>query len=128
MTDKEALQCKVVLIGEGGVGKTSIINRHTHNKFNESETITIGASFIAKTILLQDYNQSIKFEIWDTAGQEKYRALAKVFYKNAAVCVLVYDITRKNSFEALKNYWINEIKANGHPNLSKYLFFYNIFI
>ncbi len=128
MTDKEALQCKVVLIGESGVGKTSIINRYTHNKFNESETITIGASFIAKTILLQDYNQSIKFEIWDTAGQEKYRALAKVFYKNAAVCVLVYDITRKNSFEALKNYWINEIKANGHPNLSKYLFFYNIFI
>ena len=128
MTDKEALQCKVVLIGEGAVGKTSIINRYTHNKFNESETITIGASFIAKTILLQDYNQSIKFEIWDTAGQEKYRALAKVFYKNAAVCVLVYDITRKNSFEALKNYWINEIKANGQPNLSKYLFFYNIFI
>ena len=110
------------------LGKTSIINRYTHNKFNESETITIGASFIAKTILLQDYNQSIKFEIWDTAGQEKYRALAKVFYKNAAVCVLVYDITRKNSFEALKNYWINEIKANGQPNLSKYLFFYNIFI
>ena len=128
MTDKEALQCKVVLIGESGVGKTSIINRYTHNKFNESETITIGASFIAKTILLKDYNQSIKFEIWDTAGQEKYRSLAKVFYKNAAVCVLVYDITRKNSFEALKNYWINEIKANGHPNLSKYLFFYNIFI
>ena len=128
MTDKEALQCKVVLIGESGVGKTSIINRYAHNKFNEIETVTPGASFTVKTIFLKDYNQSIKFEIWDTAGQEKYRALAKVFYKNAAVCVLVYDITRKNSFEALKNYWINEIKANGHPNLSKYLFFYNIFI
>ena len=128
MTDKEALQCKVVLIGESGVGKTSIINRYTHNKFSEVETATPGASFIAKTIFLQDYNQSIKFEIWDTAGQEKYRALAQVFYKNAAVCVLVYDITRKKSFEELKNYWINEIKANGHPNLRKYLFFYNIFI
>ncbi len=77
---------------------------------------------------MEEEKCSINYEIWDTAGQEKYRALAKVFYKNAAVCVLVYDITRKNSFEALKNYWINEIKANGHPNLSKYLFFYNIFI
>ena len=128
MTDKEALQCKVVLIGETGVGKTSLINRYTKNKFSEIEAITPGASFTVKIIFLKDYNQSIKFEIWDTAGQEKYRALAKVFYKNAAVCVLVYDITRKNSFEALKNYWINEIKANGQPNLSKYLFFYNIFI
>ena len=67
---------------------------------------------------MKDYNQSIKFEIWDTAGQEEYRALAKVFYKNAAVCILVYDITRKNSFEELKNYWVNEIKANALPNIS----------
>ena len=117
MTDKEALQCKVVLIGESGVGKTSIINRYAHNEFNEIETITPGASFIAKTIFLQDYNQSIKFEIWDTAGQEKYRALAKVFYKNAAVCVLVYDITRKKSFEELKNYWYNQIKQCASPNI-----------
>ena len=122
MTDKEALQCKVVLIGESGVGKTSIINRYIQNTFSQVLTATPGASFTAKTVFLQDYNQSIKFEIWDTAGQEKYRALAKVFYKNAAVCVLVYDITRKASFEELKKYWINEIKANGNPNLSKLLF------
>ena len=60
----------------------------------------------------------IKFEIWDTAGQEKYRSLAKVFYKNSSACILVYDITRRNSFEELKNFWINEIKLNGSPNLS----------
>ena len=118
MTDKEALQCKVVLIGESGVGKTSIINRYISNTFSPILTSTPGASFTTKTVFLNDFNQSIKFEVWDTAGQEKYRALAKVFYKNAAVCILVYDITRKTSFDELKTYWVNEIKTNAPNNLS----------
>ena len=119
MSEKEALQCKVVLIGESGVGKTSIINRYMSDTFSTVLTATPGASFTTKTVFLKDFNQSIKFEIWDTAGQEKYRALAKVFYKNAAVCILVYDITRKKSFDELKNYWVNEIKANGSQKLCK---------
>ena len=128
MTEKEALQCKVVLIGESGVGKTSIINRYISNTFSALLTATPGASFTGKNVFMKDYNQSIKYEIWDTAGQEKYRALAKVFYKNASVCILVYDICRKESFENLKNYWINEIKANSSPNLSNFNFIINIFI
>ena len=119
--EKEAFPCKVVLIGESGVGKTSIISRYISNTFCSVLTATPGASFTTKTIYIQECKQSIKFEIWDTAGQEKYRSLAKVFYKNAAVCILVYDITRKASFEELKNYWLNEIKANGSPNLCKFL-------
>ena len=119
MGEKEALQCKVVLIGESGVGKTSIINRYILNVFSTTLTATPGASFTTKTVFLKEYEQSIKFEIWDTAGQEKYRSLAKVFYKNAAVCILVYDITRKESFDELKNYWINQIKANSPQNMSK---------
>ena len=119
--EKEAFPCKVVLIGESGVGKTSIISRYISNTFCTVLTATPGASFTTKTIYIQECKQSIKFEIWDTAGQEKYRSLAKVFYKNAAVCILVYDITRKASFEELKNYWLNEIKANGSPNLCKFL-------
>ena len=117
MSEKEPLQCKVVLIGETRVGKTSIINRYISDNFSSSLSPTPGASFTAKTVFIKDYNQSIKFEIWDTAGQEKYRALAKVFYKTAAVCILVYDITRKTSFEELKNYWVNEVKANASPNM-----------
>ena len=117
--EKGAIPCKVVLIGESGVGKTSIISRYITNTFRSILAATPGASFTAKTVYLREYNQSIKFEIWDTAGQEKYRALAKVFYKNAAICILVYDITRKSSFEELKKYWISEIKANSSPNLSK---------
>jgi len=119
--EKQSIPCKVVLIGESGVGKTSIISRYISNTFSSVLMATPGANFTTKTIFLKDENQSIKFEIWDTAGQEKYRALAKVFYKNAAVCILVYDITRRTSFEELKKYWITEIKANASPNASKFL-------
>ena len=76
-------------------------------------------NFATKTVILEDENQSIKYEIWDTAGQEKYRSLAKVFYKNASVCILVYEITRKSSFEELKKYWINEVTSNASKNISK---------
>ena len=117
--DEGALPCKVVLIGESGVGKTSIINRYTLNKFKSQQPATSGANFVTKNIIMEDENQSIKFEIWDTAGQEKFRALAKVFYKNAAVCILVFDITRKSSFDALKNYWAKEIKENAKKDVSK---------
>ena len=124
MTDQEegAQTCKVVLIGESGVGKTSIISRYISNTFKSQLMSTPGANFVTKMIIMEDDNQSIKFEIWDTAGQEMYRSLAKVFYKNAAVCVLVYDITRKKSFEELKNYWLKEIKANANNKLCKYIF------
>ena len=115
-----ALSCKVVLIGESGVGKTSIISRYTNNTFSSVLMSTTGASFATKTLMLEEENQSVKFEIWDTAGQERYRSLAKVFYKNAAVCVLVYDITRKTSFDELKKYWINQIKEHGAKNISKH--------
>ena len=114
-----AITCKVVLIGESGVGKTSIIQRYINNTFKSQLMSTPGANFVTKNVIMEDDNQSIKFEIWDTAGQERYRALAKVFYKNAAVCVLVYDITRKTSFNELKNYWYKEIKENAQSNVSK---------
>ena len=114
-----AITCKVVLIGESGVGKTSIISRYINNTFKSQLMSTPGANFVTKNVIMEDDNQSIKFEIWDTAGQERYRALAKVFYKNAAVCVLVYDITRKTSFNELKNYRYKEIKENAQSNVSK---------
>ena len=71
----------------------------------------------------EEEKQEIKFEIWDTAGQEKFRSLAKVFYKNASVCILVYDITRRESFEELEKFWINEIRNNVSSNVSKFFYF-----
>ena len=117
--DEGALTCKVVLIGESGVGKTSIINRYTSNTFKSQMMATPGGNFVTKNIIMEEENKSIKFEIWDTAGQERYRSLAKVFYKNATVCVLVYDVTRKASFDELKNYWVKEIKENSPEDISR---------
>ena len=119
MDEENCETLKVVLIGESGVGKTSIISRYMTDKFSASLGSTPGANFTTKTVFLKDENQSIKFEIWDTAGQEKFRSLAKVFYKNAAICVLVYEITRRASFEELQKFWIEEIKANASKNISK---------
>ena len=119
MADEGATNCKVVLLGESGVGKTSIINRYTLNTFKSQRLPTTGANFVQKTIVLEDENKSIKFEIWDTAGQENFRSLVKVFYKNAAVYILVYDITRKSSFDELKKYWVNEVKENTGSDTSK---------
>ena len=79
---------------------------------------TTGASYAGKTMTFEEYQgKCIKFEIWDTAGQEKYRALTKIFYKDAAVAILVYDITRKESFTELKNYWYNQIKEVAPKNI-----------
>ena len=108
--------CKVVLVGESGVGKTSIISRYVSDTFSAVLVSTTGACFSSKTIPYEN-NVDINFEIWDTAGQERYRALTKVFYKSATVCILVYDITRKNSFEELRKYWISEIKENASEGI-----------
>ena len=118
MENKETLLCKVVLIGESGVGKTSIIDRYISNSFSSFVLMTQGANFKTKYLCLKDYDQWIKFEIWDTGGQERFRVLNKIFYKTANVCILVYDITKKQSFEELKNIWVNDIKENISPNQS----------
>ena len=102
---------KVVLIGESGVGKTSIIQRYVNDVYDTNQLLSSSAQFITKTVELND-EQSIKFDVWDTAGQEKFRALAKIFYKDAKAIVLVYDITNRSSFEQLQNYWFKEIEEN----------------
>ena len=102
---------KIVLIGESGVGKTSIISRYINNTFDLQVLTSSSAQFISKTITLSD-DTALKLDIWDTAGQEKFRSLAKIFYKDAKVIILVYDITNKMSFDNIKNYWFNEIEEN----------------
>ena len=118
--DEGAQTCKVVLLGESGVGKTCIIARFINNTFEENLISTTGASYAGKTMTFDEYGgKSIKFEIWDTAGQEKYRSLTKIFYKDAGAAILVYDITRKESYEEIKKYWINQIKDFAPKNISK---------
>jgi Ras-related protein Rab-22 len=108
---EDARNCKVVLLGESGVGKTSIISRFINDTFEEGLVTTTGASYAGKDMEFKDYqNQVIRFEIWDTAGQEKYRSLAQIFYKDAAIAILVYDITNEESFEEIQKYWYNQLK------------------
>ena len=78
---------------------------------------TPGANFITKKVEFPESKKTIKFEIWDTAGQERYRSLAKVFYNNASACILVYDITKKDSFDDVRDYWIPELKNNAPKNI-----------
>ena len=109
---------KVVLLGEAGVGKTCIISQFISGVFDPDTISSRSAQFISKTIEIKDINKAIKFDIWDTAGQEKFRALAKIFYKDAKVICLVYDITSHKSFEALKEFWYEQqtkLNVDGDP-------------
>ena len=117
---EEPISVKVVLLGESGVGKTSIISQFTSNKFNPRCATSVSAQFISKNKEFPEYQKTIKFDIWDTVGQEKYRSLAKIFYKDAKVIIFVYDITREFSFESIKNYWYKETRENwdGTPILA----------
>ena len=115
---EEPLKFKVVLIGESGVGKTSILLRYVSNEFNSQQFSTLGLSYVDKIIQI-DNNKKIKLEILDTAGQEKFRSLAKAYYRNIDVGILVYDVTNKTSFEEIKNYWIKDIKEDNDDNISK---------
>ena len=107
---------KVVLVGESGVGKTSIITQYISQKFYEDQQITTGASYSNKLVLCDD-TKTLKFEIWDTVGEEKYRSLTKMFYKDAKAAVMVYDVTRQESFNELKNFWSVQIKESSPEDI-----------
>jgi small GTP-binding protein len=108
--------CKILLIGESGVGKTSIISQYVEETFKEDQETSAGASFSTKKLELKNGNL-VTLEIWDTAGQEKFRALTQLFYKESSAAILVYDITRKDSFEQIKEYWFNQVKEKSPNNV-----------
>ena len=114
--EDDYISCKIVLLGETGVGKTSIITRYIANSFSQVVMTSTGSSFFSKKIEINE-NERVKLQIWDTAGQEKYRSLAKIFYQSASVAILVYDVTLKRTFENLKEYWVGEIKANAPDDI-----------
>ena len=119
---EDAKTCKVVLLGESGVGKTCIISRFINDTFDDGSVTTTGASYVSKNMLFNDYNQVLNFEIWDTAGQEKYRSLTSIFYKDASIAILVYDITNGDSFEEIQKYWYEQIKESAPKDIGKFLY------
>ena len=102
---------KVALLGDSGVGKTCIIKRYYEDEFDENSATTAGASYSQKNLNIN--GKDIQLDIWDTAGQEKYRSLGRRFYKDAYIICLVYDITNATSFENLKNIWYKDLKEYG---------------
>ena len=117
MNGKDNITCKVVLVGDSGVGKTCIIQRYVNNSYNENTESTSASTYTYKILDYKQYNKSISFDIWDTAGQELYRALARNFYLNASIGILVYDVRRRESFESIKDYWYEQLKLSGEDNM-----------
>merc|ERR1719249_349807 len=104
---------KLVLLGDAAVGKSSVVGRFVKNEFLDFQQPTIGAAFLTQTVNLATHK--VKFEIWDTAGQEKYRSLAPLYYRGASAALVVYDITNRESFENARK-WIEEVQTQegGH--------------
>ena len=109
--DKDEIAIKVTLIGESSVGKTSIINRYAKGNFSQELESTLGANYSQKKIVRQ--GKKIRLDLWDTAGQEKYRSIGRHFYKESYIVCLVYDISNYDSFEKLKSIWYPELKQFG---------------
>merc|ERR1712228_276807 len=103
---------KVIILGDSGVGKTSLMNQYVNQKFSKQYKATIGADFLTKEITIDD--KSVTLQIWDTAGQERFQSLGTAFYRGADCCVLVYDITEGKSFDSLDG-WAEDFLAQAVP-------------
>eukprot|EP00762_Andalucia_godoyi_P005227 ANDGO_06807.mRNA.1 Ras-related protein RABF2a len=105
-THIDQIQGKVVLIGDSGGGKTSIVQRFVTGAFDTAEAATVGATFLTRTMVFG--SQRVKLQIWDTAGADKFRAMQPMYYRGANAAVLVVDVTRRESFESARN-WVDEL-------------------
>merc|ERR1711904_716504 len=102
----------LVLLGDMGAGKSSLVLRFVKGQFTDYQGSTIGAAFLTKTVP----EFKVKFEIWDTAGQERYHSLAPMYYRGAAAAIIVYDITNRDTFQRGKQ-WVKELQRQGNPNI-----------
>ncbi|XP_028832388.1 ras-related protein Rab-18-B [Denticeps clupeoides] len=108
MDDDVLTTLKILIIGESGVGKSSLLLRFTDDTFDPDQAATIGVDFKVKTIAI-DGNRA-KLAIWDTAGQERFRTLTPSYYRGAQGVILVYDVTKRDTFSKLDN-WLNELET-----------------
>ena len=104
----KVLEVKIVLLGNINVGKTSIASRYCKNSFNEHHINTIGGAYQQQKVVLSN-GAIVKLHIWDTSGQERFRAMTNLYYRDAQVALLTYDITNEASFTGIE-FWIEELK------------------
>lgn len=105
---------KFISVGDTAVGKTSILNRFLTGAFDNHHELTIGVEFGSKIITVNRYR--IKLQVWDTAGQEEFRSITRSYYRASAVALVVYDVTRKETFRNARR-WIDEIRAEANPSV-----------
>jgi len=98
---------KVVILGESGVGKTSILNLYVKGEFMEGYQVTLGGSFIQAKVPLNE--ATVVLDVWDTAGQERFRSLVSMFYRHATAAVVVFDVSNRESYEMCE-YWVNKLQ------------------
>ena len=108
MVEQEPPLYKILLLGDSTVGKTCFLLRYTDDTFLDMHMATIGLDYRLKTMILDDH-KIVKIQLWDTAGQDKFRAITRNYYKGARGIILIYDVTNVKSYENIKK-WINEIK------------------
>ena len=104
---------KLIVIGDSGIGKSCLMHRMCHNEFTEDHEVTVGVEFGSLLVRMQDIN--VKLQIWDTAGQEAFQSITKIFYKGAHAVLMTYDLTSMDSFMNL-NHWFQEIKNQSEAN------------
>ena len=109
---------KYIIIGDSGVGKSNLLLRYTSNTFNSSHIMTLGVEFAAKNTRILD--KIIRLQLWDTAGQENFLAITRSFYHNSACALIVYDITKRKTFENVMT-WIKECENECSDNIVKVL-------
>jgi len=112
MSHRKKVLLKVIILGDSGVGKTSLMNQYVHKRFSNQYKATIGADFLTKEVMIDD--KLVTLQIWDTAGQERFQSLGVAFYRGADSCVLVYDITDAKSFDNLES-WMDEFLVHAAP-------------
>ncbi|GMM35714.1 Rab family GTPase [Saccharomycopsis crataegensis] len=105
---------KIVLIGDSGVGKSNLLSRFTRNEFNIESRSTIGVEFATRTVEID--GKRVKAQIWDTAGQERYRAITSAYYRGAVGALVVYDISKSESYESVSR-WLKELKEHADANI-----------
>ena len=116
---EEEIIYKILLLGDSSVGKTCFLLRYCDKSFQDVHLSTIGLDYRLKTITLKN-NRTVKLQIWDTAGQDRFRAITKNYYKSANGVILIYDITNIQTYENVKN-WISQIKEEANSNVIIYL-------
>lgn len=110
---KKKVLLKVIILGDSGVGKTSLMNRYVNSKFSNQYKATIGADFLTKEVIIDE--KIVTMQIWDTAGQERFQSLGVAFYRGADCCVLVHDLTNAQTFQSLDQ-WRREFLQQASPD------------